>query len=163
MRRLHLAIIGAAALVAAAAIAGSGDNLSGHPRVIDGDTIAIGSTHIRLFGIDAPESKQTCTDDIGLRYWCGTVATAALSEEIGRATVDCRKVDTDRYGRVVAMCMVDGRDLGAEMVRHGWATEYREYSQGLYDDDEAAARAAKRGIWRGEFEEPARWRAEHRQ
>ena len=94
---------------------------------------------------------------------CGSVATAAMSQEISDKPVQCTKQDTDRYGRVVAICHLDGRDIGADMVRHGWAIEYRRYSHGLYATEETAARAAKRGIWRGRFEEPAQWRAEHRE
>jgi endonuclease YncB( thermonuclease family) len=30
--------------------------------VIDGDTVVISGTHIRLEGIDAPETDQICTD-----------------------------------------------------------------------------------------------------
>jgi endonuclease YncB( thermonuclease family) len=36
------------------------DDLTGKPRIVDGDTIEIGGTKIRLHGIDAPEMKQTC-------------------------------------------------------------------------------------------------------
>ena len=36
------------------------DDLKGKPRVVDGDTICIGETKIRLHGVDAPEMKQTC-------------------------------------------------------------------------------------------------------
>ena len=42
--------------------------LSGHARVIDGDTIVIGEVHVRLFGIDAPESDQTCNDAHGALF-----------------------------------------------------------------------------------------------
>ena len=35
-------------------------DITGKPRVVDGDTIHIGKTKIRLHGIDAPEMKQEC-------------------------------------------------------------------------------------------------------
>ncbi len=35
-------------------------NVTGNARVVDGDTIHIGKTKIRLHGIDALEMKQTC-------------------------------------------------------------------------------------------------------
>ena len=40
-------------------------DITGKPRIIDGDTIEIAGERIRLHGIDAPESKQTCTDADG--------------------------------------------------------------------------------------------------
>ena len=35
-------------------------DVTGKARVVDGDTIWIANTKIRLHGIDAPEAKQTC-------------------------------------------------------------------------------------------------------
>ena len=37
-------------------------DISGLPRIIDGDTIEISGERIRLHGIDAPESSQSCID-----------------------------------------------------------------------------------------------------
>jgi len=39
--------------------------VSGAARVVDGDTLVIGTQRIRLFGIDAPESRQTCRASSG--------------------------------------------------------------------------------------------------
>jgi endonuclease YncB( thermonuclease family) len=36
------------------------DNLMGQASVIDGDTLDIHGTRIRLWGLDAPESSQLC-------------------------------------------------------------------------------------------------------
>ena len=63
-------------------------NLQGSPRVIDGDTIEIASTKIRLFGIDAPESKQTCFADKS-EYACGEAAAQALRDLISDREVRC--------------------------------------------------------------------------
>jgi endonuclease YncB( thermonuclease family) len=53
--------------------------LAGVPRVIDGDTLVVSGSHIRLHGIDAPESEQTC--NLGTQiYACGALATAALRD-----------------------------------------------------------------------------------
>jgi endonuclease YncB( thermonuclease family) len=51
----------------------------------------------------------------------------------------------------VAVCRVGGRDIGAELVREGWALDYRRYSGGAYAADQAAARAERAGLWAGEF------------
>jgi endonuclease YncB( thermonuclease family) len=34
--------------------------IAGPARVIDGDTIVVADVRLRIFGIDAPESRQTC-------------------------------------------------------------------------------------------------------
>ena len=56
--------------------------ITGKPRIIDGDTIENGGERIRLHGIDAPEAGQLCTAD-GRRWACGQNATLALSQMIG--------------------------------------------------------------------------------
>jgi hypothetical protein len=84
-----------------------------------------------------------------------------LAEYVGRRTATCEPRDRDRYGRLVAACSVGGANISAWMVREGWAVAYRRYSQDFVAD-EAAARAAKRGIWRSTFIVPWEWRAQRR-
>ncbi len=132
------------------------DRLTGTVTVIDGDTIEIHGQRVRLFGIDAPESAQTCEAG-GKAYRCGQQAALALADEIGRRTVSCNPRDVDRYGRIVAVCAAGDEDLNAWMVRHGWALAYRQYST-AYVPDEEGARAAGAGIWRGTFTPPWDWR-----
>ena len=85
--------------------------ITGPARITDGDTLRIGNERIRLFGIDAPEMKQSCNDDRGARYACGEVARDALRRHVGGAPVTCEPVDRDRYGRTVARCYARGEDL----------------------------------------------------
>ena len=134
---------------------------AGAVRVVDGDTLRIGSRRIRLYGIDAPEHAQSCADAAGRRYRCGDEAAAALARLIGAERPDCAERDRDRYGRSVAVCTVGGRDLNRAMVAAGWAVAYTQYSRD-YAGDEAAARRARRGVWQGAFERPDRYRAERR-
>lgn len=131
--------------------------LTGTASVIDGDTLELRGRRIRLHGIDAPESDQLCSSHGG-RYRCGQRAALALADLIGRRTVSCEQRDTDRYGRVVAVCSVGGQDLGAWMVRHGHALAYRRYSHDYVEAEEDAA-AAKLGIWTGAFEALWDWRS----
>ena len=58
---------------------------------------------------------------------------------------------------LVAVCRVAGADVNAWMVSQGWAVAYRKYSTD-YVSHETAAKAARRGVWRGEFVVPSRWR-----
>src|SRR5712692_4061748 len=64
--------------------------IAGHPRVIDGDTLAFGRAHVRIEGIDAPESDQTCADGAGALYPCGTVSTRAMLQLVDSARIICR-------------------------------------------------------------------------
>ena len=133
------------------------ESITGSPRIIDGDTLAIDGTRIRLHGIDTPEAKQTCQRD-EIDWLCGQEASKALREYVGKADLTCERLDTDRYGRMVAKCYrPDGTDIGEWMVRNGWALAYQQYSKD-YVDEEAEAKAAERGLWAGEFVEPWEWR-----
>src|ERR1700675_2193927 len=93
----------------------SAADLAGRASIIDGDTIEIHGQRIRLFGIDAPESRQTCDAD-GQTYRCGQQGAFARADRIGHRTVICEPRDTDRYGRIVAICRADGEDLNAWLV-----------------------------------------------
>ena len=130
--------------------------LSGLARVVDGDTLNVDRVRVRLHGIDAPESAQRCRAS-GRLWPCGQDATRALARRIGGRPVACEERDRDRYGRVVAVCTVAGRDLNRWMVAEGWAFAYRRYSRD-YVAAEFRARAARRGIWRGEAVAPWDWR-----
>src|SRR6478736_3117053 len=73
------------------------DSLSGQASVIDGDTLEIHGTRIRLWGIDAPESSQLCRNDESLQYRCGAKSANELDVFIARRPVDCSPVSLDRY------------------------------------------------------------------
>lgn len=131
--------------------------VSGIAKVVDGDSLEIGAHRIRLWGIDAPEFKQTCVR--GKERWgCGYAATDALRRHVEGALVSCVMVDTDSYGRWVARCVARRQSLNEWMVREGWATDYARYSKGAYAAAQTKARAAKKGIWSGRFEPPERYR-----
>ena len=130
--------------------------LSGRASVIDGDSIEVAGREIRLHGIDAPEFMQTCLAG-GKSWHCGRRAARALARRISGRKVVCTQKDRDRYGRIVAWCRLGGEDLNAWLVAEGWALAYRRHSR-AYVDEEAAAKAARRGIWRGEFAPPWEWR-----
>ena len=135
----------------------SGGVLSGRARVIDGDTIELsGGVRIRFHGIDAPERGQSCRDR-GALWLCGGLATHALSKRIAGRAVACDEKDRDRYGRIVAVCRLGGEDLNAWMVSEGWALAYRRYSR-AYVAEESSAKAARLGVWRGDFVAPWDWR-----
>lgn len=135
----------------------SAEVVTGPARVIDGDTLEIGATRVRLFGIDAPERAQDCEDAAGRRWACGAAARARLTE-LAQAQVRCTGRDTDRYGRMVGTCAVEGSDLAAVLVAEGLAFANRKYSAD-YVGLEDRARQARRGVWAGQAERPAEFRA----
>ncbi len=155
-RAAHWLADGAGTLREVFGAGSSGPTLSGFARVVDGDTLKIRGTQVRLYGIDAPERAQRCRAG-GRRWPCGRDATRALSMQIGGRTVVCEERDRDRYGRSVGVCRAGGEDLNASMAAAGWAFAYRRYSLS-YLPEEWAARAAERGIWRGDVVPPWDWR-----
>jgi endonuclease YncB( thermonuclease family) len=71
-------------------------DITGKSCIVDGDTIHIGDTKIRLHGIDAPEMRQTCTH--GGREWaCGVLAKQALQRLVLGQADTCKGDKRDRY------------------------------------------------------------------
>jgi endonuclease YncB( thermonuclease family) len=139
-----------AALILAPASAAAADNLAGQASVIDGDTLEIHGTRIRLWGIDAPESSQLCRGEDSLQYRCGAKVANDLDAFIAGRTVNCLPISLDRYGRTVATCLVGGADLGDWLVRNGLALDWPQYPKRKYDDAQHEAEQAGRGMWAGQ-------------
>ena len=128
------------------------------PKIVDADTLVVAGERVRLQGIDAPESKQSCRRATGKRYLCGEAATQALRERIGTGAVTCKIDGRDRYKRALGICYAsDGTDLNGYLVSQGHALAYRRYST-QYVNQEDQARAARVGIWANDFVPPWRWR-----
>jgi len=133
--------------------------VSGPARVVDGDSLRIGQTDVRLFGIDAPEAAQTCGRASG-DWDCGTWATEALRGLVTGRDVTCDGRGTDRYGRTLGICRIDdGAEINRTLVQAGAAMAYRRYST-AYVADERAAQRAGRGIWAGSAQVPEVFRRE---
>ena len=104
MNRWFCAVVAFVLVMVFATGAAAAGVIAGPARVIDGDTIVVGDVHLRIFGIDAPETRQTCAASDGHDYFCGRVAASALAEKIAGRPVTCRPRTTDRYGRTIAVC-----------------------------------------------------------
>lgn len=116
MRTLLLAI-GFATSVALSSAHATTSTISGIPTIVDGDTIQIQQTKIRLQGIDAPETDQVCLDAQGKTWACGIVARDRLVQQSAGREWDCDLGDHDRYGRSLGTCFVEGEDVAGWMVR----------------------------------------------
>ncbi|KOR49120.1 hypothetical protein ADT26_00115, partial [Xanthomonas oryzae] len=121
----------------------------------------VAQQRIRLWGIDAPESAQHCTAHDGSAWPRGRSAAAALDGYLLDKTIRCQTKDTDRYGRTVAECFVQGQCVNAWMVRSGWAVAYRQYAN-AFSADERIAQQQRRNIWQGAFQMPADYRRDRK-
>jgi endonuclease YncB( thermonuclease family) len=135
------------------------DDLAGQASIIDGDTLEIHGTRIRLWGIDAPESDQLCRNEDSEPYRCGQKAANDLDALIARRPIECVEVDRDQYKRAVAVCTVAGVDLAEWLVKNGLALDWPKYWKGGYAAAQGEAKRTDRGIWSGSFVEPWRYRA----
>jgi endonuclease YncB( thermonuclease family) len=145
-------IVGVLALASAHAVAA--DDLTGQASIIDGDTLEIHGTRIRLWGMDAPETSQLCRGEDSLQYRCGAKAANDLDAFIAGRAVSCIPISLDQYGRTVATCSVGGIDLGEWLVRNGLALDWPQYSKGKFDAIQRDAEHAGRGMWAGSYVEP---------
>jgi endonuclease YncB( thermonuclease family) len=131
--------------------------IEGTATVIDGDTIDMTGTRIRLAYIDAPEAQQTCNRE-GADWACGAAATEALAAILDGQSVSCTVIDTDVYGRNVAQCRTRVFTLGREMVRRGMAIAL-ENAPHEYGEASEVAQRLNYGLWASTFELPVDWRA----
>lgn len=97
--------------------------LQGAAFVVDGDSLVIRKTQVRLFGVDAPE----------LNHPFGIKAKWALHGFCKGQSIRAEVMSVDDHGRTVARCYLpDGRDLSAEMVKIGMAIDWPKFSSGEY-------------------------------
>ena len=144
------------------------EEISGIPKIVDGDTVHINENKFRLEGIDAPEMRQKCKKEslkisfiIGFTFYkdynCGKVSKEKLKSKILGSEIKCIFTTKDRYKRYIATCFKGNTNLNQWMVRNGFAIAYRRYSK-KYVPDEVFAKENKLGLWQGKFMEPEKWR-----
>ena len=153
-------LLSAVLLLAFPAMAQAAD-ITGVPKIREGDHLQIGTHRIRLGGIDAPSVDQLCLNNSGERWTCGVAARDELIKHVGNKSWTCHTRTTDRRGRTVARCEVDGEDIQKWMVANGWALAFVRISRD-YEADEKAAREAKAGMWQGAVIAPWDWRARNK-
>ncbi|MEJ6398661.1 thermonuclease family protein [Yoonia sp. 208BN28-4] len=113
-----------------------GHQLKGLAYVIDGDSLRIKKTEIRLFGVDAPE----------FHHPFGKMAKSKLIKLVKGHVVCAEIIDSDDHNRCVAICyLADGRDLSAEMVKANLALDWPKFSGGAYKHLEPPD--ARRRMW----------------
>ena len=142
--------------------------ISGVPKIVDGDTVHIKDYKFRLEGIDAPEMRQKCKKEsfkissiVGFIFYkdysCGKISKEKLINKISGSEIKCISTSKDRYKRYIATCFKGKTNLNQWMVRNGFAIAYRRYSK-KYVLDEDFAKENKLGLWQGKFMAPEKWR-----
>ena len=169
LRTRSTAIVAAGIAIAAlSALAASSARAEAY--ALDGDDICIdgvgkqctGGEDYRLHGVDAFEARQSCKDANGRPYGCGAEARKALAAIIAGRPVSCIRVKRDR-DRWIGNCAAGDIDVEAELVRAGWAFVRPDFIEGEREAQlcaiEAEARAAKRGMWAGSWDQrPYFWK-----
>lgn len=125
-------------------------------KVLDGDTLEVGAERVHLYGLDAPEPGQEC-EHYGMLWSCGAEAGTVLERLIGGRHLDCKAQGSGDDGAKLVACRMGPESLNEEMLKTGMAVALPD-APADYRAAEAAARAAKRGIWAGRFVRPADWR-----
>jgi endonuclease YncB( thermonuclease family) len=121
--------------------------ITGRATVIDGGTLEIRGTRIRLAGIDQVADDHVC-ERTGDEAWrCGPRALNALEEFLEEIIVSCVVRERDLVGQLVATCAASGTDLGLWLVRNGLAQAASAPQNTRYRQAEAEAKAARRGMW----------------
>lgn len=123
-------------------------------KVVDGDTIDVqlssGPIRVRLHGIDTPERGQR---------WFSESSGALTGLVLGKE-VDIEPFEQDHYDRMIGIVYRGDLNVNVELVKRGHAWAYRGYMRNADSDIcilEAAARAAKRGLWAAREQPIAPW------
>jgi len=136
----------------------AGEPISGTAKIVDGDTLVIGSSEIDLHGIDAPELGQTCHSRRKKPFDCGALSRKALIGVVGTRKLTCKPVGGATAGRLAANCFLGWLNVNEQMVVDG-----RAFAQPIADNPylraQTFAKSRREGLWRGTFDWPWDWRA----
>jgi endonuclease YncB( thermonuclease family) len=130
------------------------------PHIVDGDTLDVSGSRVRIVGIDAPDDdrpqlKQISTLTMqGLAERDGGVECAtSLFDFALRHENQCR-TPTESYGRLNLSCHLkaNGASVGATMVAQGYAVDFRRYSGGAYVGLMQKAARQRLGLWGQDYE-----------
>lgn len=149
-----LAVVGAAALPAVSGLVAARRPLppattltadAAQVAVVDGDTLRLRDTVIRLRGVAAPARGTGCGQASGAPVDCGGRASVILAGLVSHGPTECRLDGRDASGRPLGLCRSGGVEINRAVVESGWATA--EPDQPALDVAEHAARAQRRGLW----------------
>ncbi|MCM1323146.1 MAG: thermonuclease family protein [Acetobacter sp.] len=141
----------------------TGFNLNAYPKITGSATVVhahifyIGGRYIRLYGVDAPDTDQVCSNAMGHSYNCGEEAASWVRGWIDQNPIDCYILKVDPNGQNLATCIWGEYDIGAALVGAGWGlANTRETT--IYQPYEVKAQSESSGLWQGSFYTPEDWR-----
>jgi endonuclease YncB( thermonuclease family) len=125
------------------------------PYVIDGDTVVLRRTRVRISGIDAPDQPDYAAKAAAKRALIslvtrgGGLRCGATPHHISRKTGQPCRAPAASFKLLNLECtfIASGADVGRAMVSAGYSVDYRMFSGGRYQSTMFAARSAKRGLW----------------
>lgn len=131
--------------------------LTGSVNIIHAHIFYINGRYVRLFGVDAPDNDQICSDSKGATYNCGEDAVSWLRGWIDTNPIDCYILKVSPKGYDLATCVWGDYDIGAALVGAGWALANKSESD-IYVPYEVKAQSESSGLWQGTFYSPKDWR-----
>jgi len=114
--------------------------------VVDGQTLRLRESVVRLHGVVAPMRGQECRGADGARFDCGAASSEALAALVRGHAVTCKLDGRDEAGFPQGHCEAGGVSLNRAVVSAGWARA-DSHAPDLASE-EAGARALHLGIWR---------------
>lgn len=136
----------------------------GYP--IDGDTVKINGSTVRMAFIDAPEKPNARGQDNGMghgqRGWQGSEMAIIMMQSHSHHVINCPSRERGYYGRRISECFLGKTNIGLELVKRGWAWSLPK--SGPYHEAMIDACSKRLGIWRDDFViTPKDWRDGKRQ
>jgi endonuclease YncB( thermonuclease family) len=131
--------------------------LTGNAEVVEADVLRLEGYRVYLFGAESVEPRQLCSIN-GQTWECFAAAVRMLQTIVSEGEVSCDvKSGPDALNQLIALCTVNGEDIGERMVRSGFAITVPDETD-AYADEMAAAQEEGIGLWQGQFMAPHDWR-----
>ena len=95
-------------------------------KVRDGDTLKVGPVAIRLMGVNAPELGEVL----------GVASRDFMKRLVLAKQIRCEMNGDKSYDRFIALCFLNGKDIGETLIRAGLALDCPRFSEGRYSSFE---------------------------
>lgn len=130
------------------------------PQVVDGDTVGVRGSAVRIVGIDAPDDDMPLLKSVSSQVLANLVArdggldcSTNVFDFALRRENQCR-TEPESFGRLNLACRFKNNkaSVAATMVAQGYAVDWRAYSGGAYVDLMQRAASQRAGLWAVDYE-----------